>query len=309
MIDISNTWKKDYAELLFPIDTNEIKESEAFEIKSQNLPLLYKYRDCSPNNLENLKNDVVRLSTANSFNDPYDCGLTHNLLHPLKSMLLHAFIDKYAVGKNITEEEITKLKNMTLETAIERILGKEKFNEIKDELSEYLEDEIESIEYREIKNKVELFQQGSLVSCFSENMSSILMWSHYADNHKGFCIEYDFSKHSLTESLHPVIYSDKIFDISPYIIDRNRFSNPSVNIYAAINKSKSWSYEQEWRLVFQGTTPHNYAVPRAKSIFLGSKISNDDKQKLLKIANQNNISVYQMKIHPREYKLIPEQIK
>lgn len=309
MIDISNTWKKDYAELLFPIDTNEIKKSEAVEIKSQNLPLLYKYRDCSFYNLENLKNDVVRLSTANSFNDPYDCGLTHNLLHPLKRMLLHAFIDKYVVGKNITEEEITKLKNMTLETAIERMLGKEKFNEIKDELSQYLEDEIESIEYREIKNKVELFQQESLVSCFSENMNSILMWSHYADNHKGFCIEYDFSNHSLTESLHPVIYSDKIFDISPYIIDRNRFSNPSVNIYAAINKSKSWSYEQEWRLVFQGTNPHNYTVPRAKSIFLGSKINNDDKQKLLNIANQNNISVYQMKIHPREYKLIPEQIK
>ena len=31
-------------------------------------------------------------------------------------------------------------------------------------------------------------------TCLSENPKSILMWSHYASQHEGFCIEYDFNK-------------------------------------------------------------------------------------------------------------------
>ncbi len=29
------------------------------------------------------------------------------------------------------------------------------------------------------------------VICFSERSDSLLMWSHYADNHNGICIEFD----------------------------------------------------------------------------------------------------------------------
>jgi hypothetical protein len=29
------------------------------------------------------------------------------------------------------------------------------------------------------------------VSCFSESWNSILMWSHYADRHKGICLGFD----------------------------------------------------------------------------------------------------------------------
>ncbi len=31
------------------------------------------------------------------------------------------------------------------------------------------------------------------VICFSSNYDNILMWSHYANNHKGICIEFDLN--------------------------------------------------------------------------------------------------------------------
>ena len=30
------------------------------------------------------------------------------------------------------------------------------------------------------------------ISCFSENKDSLLMWSYYANSHKGVCLEFDF---------------------------------------------------------------------------------------------------------------------
>ncbi len=38
------------------------------------------------------------------------------------------------------------------------------------------------------------------------------MWAHYADNHQGFCIEYDLSNESegRTAPLFPVIYSESM---------------------------------------------------------------------------------------------------
>mgnify|MGYP002227506002 FL=1 len=34
-------------------------------------------------------------------------------------------------------------------------------------------------------------QDTVLVGCFSERNDSLLMWSHYADEHRGLCIGYN----------------------------------------------------------------------------------------------------------------------
>ena len=41
------------------------------------------------------------------------------------------------------------------------------------------------------------------VVCLSETYDSMLMWSHYARNHTGYCIEYEFNKDDMYySSLH-----------------------------------------------------------------------------------------------------------
>ena len=51
-----------------------------------------------------------------------------------------------------------------------------------------------------------------LTNCLTENPNSILMWSHYADKHTGFCIEYNFNQadSSITDHLVKVKYSNKL---------------------------------------------------------------------------------------------------
>ncbi|CAH8770377.1 DUF2971 domain-containing protein [Paenibacillus dendritiformis] len=143
---------------------------------------------------------------------------------------------------------------------------------------------------------------STYVSCFSETNNSILMWSHYAALHKGFCIEYDFKSLGLSDPrvrmLHPVIYRDEMFDLSNFV-NLNTLNNQSVNIYfaiyAAMVNSSVWSYEKEWRLIISNGILENagsYTVPKPLAIYLEVKVIDQDKNKLVEIANQKrNLSI------------------
>lgn len=61
-----------------------------------------------------------------------------------------------------------------------------------------------------LKGKIEEFR----VACFTESPYAMLMWAHYANSHKGFCIEYEVPPYGepyiqLFHSLFPVIYSNE----------------------------------------------------------------------------------------------------
>jgi len=59
-------------------------------------------------------------------------------------------------------------------------------------------------------------QQMMTVCSFCESKKDILMWSHYADEHKGFCMEYSLTKNEINQEflqmLHPVIYRHSVFE-------------------------------------------------------------------------------------------------
>lgn len=83
----------------------------------------------------------------------------------------------------------------------------------------------------------------------NRHIKNILMWSHYADNHTGFCIKYKFSKHFIKQEENPqyehmylkkIIYTNKKVDISSKSIDSN---------LAYATKNKIWKYENEVRLI------------------------------------------------------------
>ena len=46
--------------------------------------------------------------------------------------------------------------------------------------------------YSNVEVIIDTYESGSLCT---DNKNS-LMWSHYADGHKGFCVEYDFNLYS-----------------------------------------------------------------------------------------------------------------
>ena len=85
-------------------------------------------------------------------------------------------------------------------------------------------------------------QSGIFVTCFTETLvTNLHMWSYYADEHKGFCVEYSLKK--LIDKgicILPVVYLNK------WNADR---SSPSFSMQAALIKGKEWAHENEWRIV------------------------------------------------------------
>ena len=172
-------------------------------------------------------------------------------------------------------------------------------------------------------------RERTKIVCLSESIRSPLMWAHYANNHKGFAIGYDFRNNEITQCsncpnrscaniklgvLYPVIYSDKRYDATRYgqwIIQQqiNRIMGiPAEELYddgflftkAALHKSNDWSYENEWRITC--STPNlsveqkdRYPIKKKPiAIYFGSQIPDFYRKMLMRIADEKGIPRYQM---------------
>ncbi|MCI0920550.1 DUF2971 domain-containing protein [Sphingobacterium rhinopitheci] len=104
--------------------------------------------------------------------------------------------------------------------------------------------------YAEQAIRDSLAQNISLCS-FSKNNTSNLMWSHYTDNYKGICIEYNEELFDYLHSLKNHIASDIItYSETPPIL---KGSDP-VDIIAKklmFNKQIEWQYEEEYRIIIR----------------------------------------------------------
>lgn len=157
------------------------------------------------------------------------------------------------------------------------------------------------------------------VACFSELIDSPLMWSHYADFHKGFAVRYDMKGLTISECakcnkdtfchrkafpFYPVIYKDKRYDISSYAIARALYHDQCseyceddipVPLIPLIQKGETWKYEKEWRILCYDLD-RNYISMNASAIYLGDKITYENAKKLVIEANKKCIPIYKMTV-------------
>lgn len=97
------------------------------------------------------------------------------------------------------------------------------------------------------------------VGCLCTDYKNRLMWSHYANGHKGFCIEYDFSVPCKERSellVLPVVYSRERpkFPWSVALAaDKNsdavKNDGARAMIRSLVTKDDAWQYEDEWRII------------------------------------------------------------
>lgn len=157
------------------------------------------------------------------------------------------------------------------------------------------------------------------ISCFSETPTNLLMWSHYADKHSGICVEYDFSRLFSTvpnSLLLPVSYStkrpllrlDKIMcqENGKVILDKSRYAEiiPDV-LKAIIIKGEIWSYEREWRHIIPINSLNNRTacLPIISRIITGINISDENREKIVELANRKHIPVSYARLRADSYKM------
>lgn len=160
---------------------------------------------------------------------------------------------------------------------------------------------------RDVSTIAETSKMDSLVCSFSENSENEYMWKKYANEYKGFCIEYDFVElmNSNNLLLVPVSYSLKReMDIrecnnKQYMIFMQLFTKYSVG-----SNGEPWSEQLEWRYacftktlgVLDGEKGKLISVPIPKKIIFGKNMSEENKIQIMDWidAKKYNIETQQM---------------
>lgn len=288
------------------------------------IPKLYKYRHFNekpvskigaasnekiPQWQQVLFDGILFAAAPQSFNDPYDCDFVveNSFLNEVaaRKMMIDA-LEKYNISEQdknrlLFEPDWKKVLEDIMEVPLSESLGKTLMQVVDTGLSEAKDN------YR--------------VICLSETAQSILMWSHYAQNHTGFCIEYDFNLGTewLHHHLHPVQYSKNRKQIRGSFANADNAEANAAIHEATLWKSIEWSYEREWRFVFDPNDlirplfpVGKYAFnmqPYISAVYLGTKTDASYCKQVCEHFCGTNVKVFKMKMEADSYKLQAEQIQ
>ena len=136
------------------------------------------------------------------------------------------------------------------------------------------------------------------------------MWSHYSEQHKGICIEYDFTNTNSAKYIIPVIYTNKVFNCTEYLLDKSKAG--WLSLLSSLQKTEDWAYEKEWRLIYpynHVTIDSNMHVSQPSAIYIGSRVDNlgvvgkEKLNQIIGIAKNKNIPVFQMSLNRDTFKM------
>ena len=142
----------------------------------------------------------------------------------------------------------------------------------------------------------------------SATRDEILMWSHYANDHKGVCLEFDTTVgHALFCNARRVRYKHRLPAFPLFELDLTEIVRRSV-----LRKAKNWKYEKEWRVLIKKA---NYCTSLPNNcltgIILGVNISDKDKQAVFEWCHTLDIPprVYQAEVSNERFALEIDEIE
>ena len=255
---------------------------------------LYRYNTLSDRAIAYLNDRNLYFSHPINFNDPFDCDLncldintSNNIdnefnlyINLLKERIefIHRFITHYRVRIKDNDDPVEERYYYADVCDVY-------FNEIKSLVEELnvlnscpKEKQHQAIaESWDIKKTNIINSLGVL--CFSKTNSNILLWSHYADNHKGICFQYDSVNRPIKNwkkyKFHKVSYkSERNIDV----LNRG-FTNSFFDLLTT--KSPDWEYEQEYRLIsIKGSGLQKNTMTSLRGIIFGARIKENPPKRI-----------------------------
>lgn len=281
----------------------------AFSIKQAHIPpKLYKYRRFCKDHIDALRRNVLWLSSPDRFNDPYDAAVSFDLDR--------SWVEDYTVEEftDVVMERIKKQREWEPKPLVHPIRSDQWRNKIftelvtgmdtssKQTLFAYIKEFFKEHHNEQMQRMSQLFRSSFSVLSLSENCSSHLMWAHYSDSHKGFCIEYNLSclppDDFLTRLCFPVFYTKKLRDATRYLTSKNidDFNN-FFGILTCLMKKDEWAYEREWRIVDSvGTRNANREItmPSPGGIVLGLNVTDRDEANMRAFCRKQKVPLRKM---------------
>lgn len=287
--------------------------------------------------IEALENNTVYLQSPDNFDDVYDCSIVFDEYEYSFARLryyteLCGFDIKetdywryiYVFAQNIYEGVIKlQEEGVKLQDALANVFHICNDGTSKDEThrmfvlnlcialgNNFSQENVWQIAFTEALNSEISFIRKGLsenfrIACFSTSPYLNRMWaSQYANNHKGFCIEYEVPEYSeeyvkIFHNLFPVIYSDVrtsvLDECLKYMEDKSDWKLvENIYKYGILTKSIDWKDQDEWRLVSAGNmladdNDYNCKFFAIQKVYLGNKMSKEDRNKVIEICKRKGI--------------------
>ncbi len=259
-------------------------------------PILYKYRqwdECGErqNQRRILTDNEIFLSSPSRFNDPFDCGTPF----------------KYKKEQLTKENIYLKLRQTAQENnpnanseEIERLVYNRQ-QEVDWTSDGYVKDYFPEF--------IRMLHKNFGVFCLTPHNDNILMWSHYSDSHKGFCVGFD-SKilfECINGTICKVIHTDEFVELDMFEDEMGI----SKFLYA---KHLIWEYEDEYRITKFGDSDKVLKIPNEaiKEVIFGANMSEEIQAEITKIVHDEkklNVTFSQAKPSFNKYELEINQIR
>lgn len=282
-----NDWKKELlAKMIIGITGSSIEKTRVYDeigyfYQCYAPASLYKYYSDTKLNFETIKNNSMWYSAPCNFNDIFDCNIS---------------IDDEKIFNNALNLFPNKRGVRT---------GSPMWKKLKEEINRGLY--MLETQFNELRNTTG-------ISCFSEREDSLLMWAHYANNHRGICVEYNLLNvnKELGFTAVPIIYSNDrtCFDSIESYGEKDIWE---FFIESLTSKSMEWNYEKEWRIIRDQVACGSQwdvnkkgallKMIRPDSIILGCATNLEFEKEIMRYCDDNKIKLYKMKKDQYEYKL------
>lgn len=178
----------------------------------------------------------IYFASPESFNDPLDTkpSLVGDSSEQDKEYLFRSLYLSQFSNKDVASK-ISELRHLSTEHGD----ANQKYN-----YGRLLMSRIENIFFKEIRS------YGVL--SLAQNWNCPVMWSHYAEQHTGICLEFSTDK-DLTKNLSRVRYdatrSIEFQDLASWKLKCNKTARKKVLDISLLSKAPAWSYECEWRVI------------------------------------------------------------
>lgn len=186
-------------------DINTVSEERNTLLSSIQYPeSLFRFRAVSENSLQALQDNLMYFSSADFYDDPFDTSLKVN------------------IGSIWNE-----IKNIQQNTDLAVESFNKSFPEIPINASWLMNIEINDTRVKSQIAQLRSILQKSLYSvCFCEDVLNETLWLKYAENHRGFVLEYSINQTRLDTvwnsdfhaNILPIYYSDDRYDAYKYAV-------------------------------------------------------------------------------------------
>jgi len=276
---------------------------------------LYKY--LPPSRFDVIRDCTIRFTQYGDFNDPFE--LNPNINKIAEEDEIKKLVDRDFV--KLIEEEYSKNPIMSA------FISKESFIQLAEGKRESVKKSVLGME-RQIVGMLPMMLQkaaNSLLGALSlsEVFNLELMWSHYANEHRGYVIGFDSEHHFFDQRitgddelrhLRKIEYRER-----PPVI--NLMNTSGAELFFV--KSKKWEYEFEWRMLMplsdslpmiekQPFPVHlfDFPIESVSELILGARMSEQDKSIIQEIMNDRScahIKLYQAELDNTSYEIVIKQ--